>query len=269
MCVSWCPAKRPVPALADLQAAIRDALLGGDPFAAASYVAGDGLEPEARLRIYQHHVTTTLTAALESTFPVVRRLVDARFFAYAADSYIREHPPSQPCLAEYGASLPAFLAEFPPCQTHAYLPDVARLEWAIHVARQADEAGPLDVTRLSSMPAETMPHLVFRFHPSVSFVASAWPIDRIWRANQEDASADGVVDLDGGVCLEVRMESGDVVLRALSAPRHAFRRALVDGSVLEHAAETALAMDPSFDLTLEIHQLFRDGLPIDFTIARP
>src|SRR5262249_7056883 len=196
LCVTRCPEKRPVPALAELQAAIRDALLGGDSVTVASHVFGDELEPEARLRIYQHHVTTTLTAALESTFPVIRRLVDARFFAYAADSYIRQHPPSQPCLVEYGASLPAFLAAFPPCQAHAYLPDVARLEWAVHVARQAEEAAPLDVTRLSSTAAETMPHLEFRFEPSVSFIDSPWPIDRIWQANQDDASADDVVDLD-------------------------------------------------------------------------
>src|SRR5262245_5247088 len=260
---------RPVPALADLQTAIRDALLGGDPLAAASQVWGDGLEPDARLRIYQHHVATTLTTALESIFPVVRRLVDARFFAYAADSYVRQHPPSQPCLVEYGASLPAFLAAFPPCQPHAYLPDVARLEWAIHVARQADEARPLDVMQLSSISVETLPRLVFRFQPSVSFLASRWPIDRIWRANQDHAAGDGAVDLDGGaVRLEVRLESGDVVPHALSAPRYTFRRALADGSALEHAAGIALALDPSFDLTLEIHQVLRDGLPVDFSIAR-
>jgi len=259
-----------VPALADLQAAIRDALLGDDPLAAASHVSGDALEPEARLRIYQHHVTTTLTAALESTFPVVRRLVDARFFAYAADSYIRQHPPSQPCLVEYGASLPAFLAAFPPCQAHAYLPDVARLEWAVHVARQAEEAAPLDVTRLSSMAAETMPHLEFRFEPSVSFIDSPWPIDRIWQANQDDASADDVVDLDGGgVHLEIRTLDGDVILRALGASRHAFRRALHEGSALGHAAQIALGMDPNFDLTVEIRQLLLEKIVTDVAVRRP
>ena len=259
-----CPEKRPVPALADLQVAIRDALLGGEPLAAARHVSGDGLEPEARLRIYQHHVTSALTATLESTFPVVRRLVDARFFAYAADSFIRQHPPSQPCLAEYGASLAAFLAAFPPCQAHAYLPDVARLEWAIHVARQADEAAPLDVTRLSSIPVETMALLKFRLQPSVSFIDSPWPIDRIWRANQDDASADDVVDLDGGgVHLEIRPLDGDVVLRTLGASRHAFRRALHGGSGLEHAARIALDMDPGFDLTVEIRQLLLEKLVTD------
>ena len=259
-----------MPALGDLQAAIRDAILGGDAGAAASHIAPDGLEPAARLQIYRHHVITTLTAALESTFPVVRRLVDARFFAYAADTYIRQHPPSEPCLVEYGATFSAFLSAFPPCRAHAYLPDVARLEWAIQVARHADEARPLDMTRLSSLPVETMPHLVFRLDPSVSFVASRWPIDRIWRANQDDASGIDVVDLDGGgVHLEVRTLGGEVVLRALTASRHAFRRALGDGSVLERAAEIALAMDPSFDLTLEIHQLLQDEVLIDFTVAKP
>ena len=259
-----------MPALGDLQAAIRDAILGGDAEAAAGHVVPDGLPPEARLQIYRHHVIATLSAALESAFPVVRRLVDARFFAYAADTYVRQHPPSEPCLVEYGATFPAFLSAFPPCRLHAYLPDVARLEWAVHVARHAGAARPLDTTRLSSLPLETIPRLVFRLDPSVSFVASRWPIDRIWRANQDDASGDNVVDLDGGgVHLEVRTLGDDVALRTLTASRHAFRRALADGSVLEHAAQTALAMDPSFDLTLEIHELLRDELPIDFTVSQP
>src|SRR5262245_2320467 len=125
-------------ALGDLQASFRDAILSGDARDVARLIVPDGLSPGARLQIYGHHVLDTLTAVLASTFPVVRRLVDARFFAYAADTYIRQHPPGGPCLAEYGATLPTFLADFPPCRAHAYLPDVARLEWAIHTARHAD-----------------------------------------------------------------------------------------------------------------------------------
>src|SRR5215469_10515188 len=68
--------------LRELQASITDALLGGDARAAAASVDGDGLAPDVRLDIYRHHVMTTLTAALEATFPVVCRLVDRRFFAY-------------------------------------------------------------------------------------------------------------------------------------------------------------------------------------------
>ena len=98
-----------MPSLREVQRNVRRALLGrGDEEAAAVAVADDGLTAHARLEIYRHHVFTTLTAALQATFPVVCRLVDERFFAYAADQYIRQDPPSGPCLFEYGARFPRF-----------------------------------------------------------------------------------------------------------------------------------------------------------------
>jgi hypothetical protein len=228
---------------------------------------GDGLEPDARLRIYRHHVFATLTAALEAAFPVVCRLVDARFFAYAADRYIRSHPPSGPCLAEYGATFPAFLAGFPPCRAHAYLPDVARLEWAMNVATHAKKTVPLETARLAMVPPESIPRLIFRLDPSVSFISSSWPIHRIWRANHDEPDGADVVDLDsGGVHLEVRLVGGNVTMRALSHPRYTFRHALHEGLPLERAASTALALDPLFNLTLEIGQLIEDELPVAFTL---
>ena len=57
--------------------------------------------------------STTLTDVLMSAYPVVCRLVDPRFFAYAADRYIREHLPASPCLFEYGASLPGVPGRIP------------------------------------------------------------------------------------------------------------------------------------------------------------
>ena len=119
-------------------------MLGGDAGAAAREIEADGLAPEARLEIYRHHVLTTLTSALEATFPVVCRLVDRRFFAYAADRYLRAHPPTGPCLFEYGDSFPDFLAAFPPCRDLAYLPDVARLEWAMNAALHAADVDAID-----------------------------------------------------------------------------------------------------------------------------
>jgi hypothetical protein len=257
-----------IPALRDVQASIAAALLGVDGEAAARHIEGDGLEPGARLEIYRHHVLTTLTAALEATFPVVCRLVDRRFFAYAADAYIRQEPPTSPCLAEYGESFPAFLAEFPPCRRHPYLPDVARLEWAMAIALRADESAGIDSARLAAVPPADVPRLVFRLDPSASFVHSPWPIDRIWRANQEEAGGGEPVDLSGGAAhLEVRRLGGEATMRSVSAPRHAFRRALAGGLPLEEAASAALALDPLLDLTGEIRQLLEDRLATEFTVS--
>src|SRR5262245_47902022 len=170
-------------ALRELQRDLRAALLGADPAPAAGAVLDDGLTAEARIGIYRHHVFATLTAVLQAAFPVVCRLVDERFFGYAADRYIRLDPPSGPCLLEYGESFPAFLAEFPPCRELPYLADVARLEWAVHRAPGAPEHDPMTAETLRAVAPERAGDLTIALDPSCTLLASRWPIDRIWRAN--------------------------------------------------------------------------------------
>src|SRR2546425_8674290 len=80
--------------LRELQAGFRAALLAGDERGVAPDVVDDGVNASARLAVYRHHVRTSLTAALEATFPVVCRLVDWRFFGWLADCYVRAHPPA-------------------------------------------------------------------------------------------------------------------------------------------------------------------------------
>ena len=100
--------------LLELQMRLRRAVLGGDTAEIVAAIQGDGLDPAARVGIYRHHAFATLGDALQGTFPVVCRLVDKRFFAYAAHEYLREHPPHSRCLVEYGADFADFLAGFSP-----------------------------------------------------------------------------------------------------------------------------------------------------------
>src|SRR5712692_6038624 len=215
-----------MPTLRELQRGVRDALLRDPAGAAALDVVGDGLAPAARLAVYRHHVLTSLTAALETTFPVVVRLVDPRFFRYAADRYVREHPPAGPCLFEYGASFPEFLAVFPPCLPLVYLADVARLEWAMNVALHAPDAAPLTAEAVRALAPDALQALAVGLHPSVTLLRSPWPVDRIWRANQPGAGA-AVVELDaGGACLQIWRRDDEVVFRALTPAALALRTAL-------------------------------------------
>jgi hypothetical protein len=248
-----------VPTLPELQAAFRRGLLAGDDAAITAEIAGDGLAPAARLQVYRNHVLTTLTATLEATYPAVCRLVDRRFFAYAADRFIRDHPPAGPCLFEYGAALPEFLARFEPCRSLPYLPDVARLEWAMHAAGHADEAEPLDPGVLRDIPLAALPLLGLRLDPSLALVASPWPVDRIWEANRPDAA--GTVDLDGDpVRLEVRRQGDRVGFRRLDPATFALRRALLAGQPLEEAGAAARAADPAADLVALFQALLGETL---------
>ena len=184
-----------MPALRELQVAFLRAMFGPDEPELLKAIAGDGLLPAARLQIYRHHVLTSLTDVLQATFPVVCRLVDERFFRYAADAYMRQYPPEAPGLFEYGAYFPAFLAAFPACRHLEDLADVARLEWALNTALHAEVRAPLDPAELGGLAPHNVAQLTFQFDPSVTLLDSPWPIDQIWRANQTD---DGVYALGNG-----------------------------------------------------------------------
>lgn len=253
--------------LRELQAEMCAALLGGSLAGAATAVLEDGLAPDARLAIYRHHVFATLTDVLKAAYPVVCRLVDERFFGYAADQYIRRHPPAGPCLFEYGETFAHFLATFPPCRDLAYLPDVARLEWAMNVAEHARDVVLLDGRALQGLAAADTPRLTFAFDPSLTLLASPWPTDRIWRANQP-ATVETPVDLGaGGVRLDVRRVGDDVVFRSLDEATWAFRRTLLEGQTLEEAATVALAIDPTCDLAGMLRALFDEPVLTAFTLS--
>jgi hypothetical protein len=256
-----------VPSLEKLQQDICDAICGGDDTRIPNLVSGDGMDPGARLRIYRNHAIITLTDALKATYPVIRRLVSDTFFAYAAHEFVREHIPARPNLTEYGGEFPDFLAQFPPCQDLSYLADVARLEWSINEALHAADIAAIARTELSGISAVDAPRLVLALHPSVRFLKSRWPIERIWRANQADGDPDLAIDLDSGeVRLQIHRRGDKVALKSLTDCEWAFLRALARGGALADAADIALRTDLLFDLTVALGTLLEEGGVVGFRL---
>ena len=256
-----------MPALRELQSAFLGAMFGPDASQLLETIVGDGLLPAARLQIYRHHVLTSLTDVLQATFPVICRLVDERFFRYVADAYIRQYPPEAPCLFEYGAHFPDFLATFPACRHLEYLEDVARLEWAMHMAVHAEVGTPLDPAELGGLAAHDVAQLTLQFDPSVTLLASSWPIDQIWRVHQAGEEVPLPVDLSaGGVVLEIRRWEDDVGFRRLDPAISTFRTMLVAGQPLAGAAAAALEASQEFDCVAALHELLTDGIVIGFAL---
>lgn len=248
--------------LAEVQRAFRRAVLEEDAGAIAALVAEDGLAADERIAVYRNNVFVSLTAVLADTFPAVCRLVDERFFAYAAHEFIRARPPARAVLAEYGADFPAFIAGFPPCRDFPFLADVARLEWLMARAARAADAEPITAAGLAAIAPADTPRLALLLHPALGFLASPWPVDAIWRANRPGGDGGGADLAAGAVRLEIGRSGDDVVMRALDAGTFAFRHALAGGAVLEAAAVAALAADPGFDLAPALGDLFREGAVI-------
>lgn len=136
-----------------------------------------------RFSVYRNNVAVSLTEALETAYPVVRKLVGEEFFKAMAGIYLRQHPPTSALMMYYGSRLPAFLEGFEPVQSIGYLPDVARLERALRQSYHAADAAPIDPALLQAMPAERLMAARLRLAPAVRLVRSDWPIHAVWLAN--------------------------------------------------------------------------------------
>src|SRR5262249_5758280 len=235
--------------LRELQGAMTASVMESRDSPLAALVRADGIAVEGRLQVYRNNTFSSLAAALKASFPVVCQLVDERFFGYAAQEYIRAHPPKAPRLAEYGDDFADFLTAFAPVRHLAYLPDVARLEWAVNAAYHAADAPPLDPARIAAVPQERYPRLTFVAHPSVRLFASDFPVDRIWQAHQPGGDLDAGVDLSSGGCrLLIDRHEQDIRFLALDAAGFALAAALCAGHALQEAYDKAAAIDDSFDL---------------------
>lgn len=212
-----------MPALPDQQAAFGAALLdGGGP---------------PRMAIYRNNVLGNWRGALAGAYPVTRAIVGEVFFAALARAYGRSHPSRSGDLNEFGAGLAGFLEAFPHTQDLPYLPDVARLEWCVHLAYYAADAPPFDVSR----PSEA------RLAPACAVLVSSWPLAAIWNAHQEGGDP-AAVRLDAGPeYVLVHRPGWRVEVRALERGAYCFLERLAAGEALGPALAAGAAADSGFD----------------------
>ncbi len=123
-----------MPTLAEIQTGIRDALVLGDRSAVMPLLLG-GLHPEHRLAIHQRHYAASLTRALVERFPATVWLVGSDLVTHAARTFVRDHPPEKPCIAEYGEEFPRYLGAQAGTEALPYLAQFAAIDW--HLGRLA------------------------------------------------------------------------------------------------------------------------------------
>jgi hypothetical protein len=235
------------PPLRELQQSFGRCLVDGGAGALASWITADGIAPLDRLSVYRNTFLSTLHRALSLAFPAVRRLVGADFFEGAARFFALERPPTHADLNAYGVGFPSFLERLATAATLAYLPDVARLEWAINRALHAEQARPLDAAELAGLDAQEAARLCFTAHPSVSTLRSPYPVDDVWRAVLgEDDRAIAGLDLAAGPCnLLVERIRDEVEVTRLDADFWRVSSALFEGVPLGLVVERHADSDVS------------------------
>ncbi len=263
------------PSLLEVQRALLASLAEGRHGAAASLVLADGLEAAARLSIYRNTAMSTLTGALRLTFPAVLKLVGEEFFEGAARAFIDRHPARGAWLDEYGAAFTSFIAQFPPASSVPYLPDVARLEWAISRALHAPDARAMDPARLAGLSAAQSERLRLVAHPALSLLRTDSPADAIWHAvlDGDDAALASIDLTDAPVHLliERRVQaSGEQPLTTVQVHRLGERAWRLTAALCAGCSlGTALQEHADADAGGVLAEHLATGRFIDFTLSSP
>ncbi len=235
--------------LRNLQERFAEAMLDPRTTGAELDIRANGLDGARRLGIYRNNIVNSFTEALRACYPVVDRLVGGRFFNYAARAYLRAYPSRSGDLREYGSHFAHFLQGFAPAKGLAYLPDMARLEWARQLVYHAPDAKPLDLSALAAIALEHHAQLRFKLSPFAQLLSSHYPLLKIWEVNQADFEDDQAVDLAMvGTRLLIIRRGLSIEMQALGSGEYALLRNLAEGKTLGEAYEQTAEFEPAFDL---------------------
>ncbi|WP_405404654.1 putative DNA-binding domain-containing protein [Paracoccus sp. Ld10] len=227
-----------------------DAALRGGPLP----LGVSGPEAERRFAVYRNNVAVGLSAALAQRFPVIQRLVGAKYFAALAASFVATDRPRSPVMAEWGTGFAPFLADFAPLAAWPWMADVARIEHARGLAFHAADAAPVQQIRLAHADAAS---LRLGLHPSVMVLPLRHAGVAAWAMNQPGMTP-GPVPPGPQIALILRDPHWTVPVTAISAADAAMIAAIPTGS-LAQAAQAAQAVQPDHDPQPLLLLLMRSG----------
>lgn len=147
--------------LHESQARLRAAILAPAPHA------------DAGLEIYRHAYGARLAETLRKNYPVLAQRLGSESFTRLARRYADAHPSHHFNIRWYGGQLWRELRG-------AYA-DLARMEWALGLAFDADDAPPLTWDDMKSISVDAWPSVPLALHPSTQVLAMSWAAEGLWQ----------------------------------------------------------------------------------------
>jgi hypothetical protein len=247
-----------MPSLLETQRRFARAVLAGESEPLAPLLVG-GSAPPARLEIHRRHYEASLAAALVQKFPATAWLVGTAAMDAAVRAYAPTHPPTAPCIAEYGSGFPAFVASRLGAAL-PYLEAFAALEWHVGRASVAVAHEPLEWRAIVDRGADALLDARVTLQTGLAYPRFRWRVDELLTVYLAGSAPERFVLSMEDSPLEVRGARGSVSVERLDPANYEFRRALASGSSIGESAALALARDASFDAGHALHSVVHAGL---------
>jgi Putative DNA-binding domain len=209
------------------------------------------------LRAYRANAQALAESALLAAHPVLPQLIGEENFRHIAQDFWQAMPPERGDLAQWGQRLPEYLPQVPQLQAllqdHPYVCDVARAEWALHVAGTATDA-ELDAASFQLLAAHDPAKLRLLLSPGCALIRSAYPIVA-WiqlhdpRASEaHEAARDAIAKSEQQTALIWRQALRPVI-GAVDPAAAALIEATLQGQPLSVALDEAFEKNPDFDFS--------------------
>ena len=214
-----------------------------------AWLAGSPARQQRGLQVYRANAAATAVRALAAAYPTVQLLLGEPAFAALAQALWQAAPPQRGDLAAWGEALPGWMAADAQLAGEPYLPDLARLEWALHLAaRASDDVAP--VTGLDLLASADPAELHLRLRAGHAVLRAAHPVFTLWAAHRSDAPdrfapARAALARAQGEAVRVTRRGLAVEVDCIDAATAAFEQDLLRGTALAAALD---AVAPDFDV---------------------
>jgi hypothetical protein len=271
--------------LAAQQTALLDLLHTSTIHSVANYVdniRGGSLfsikTPEATLRglrAYRANAQILSESALGASYPVLQQLMGEDNFRHLAQDFWQTLPPERGDLAQWGGALHTYLPQVPQLQAllheHPFLPDIARAEWALHLAATASDA-QLNAASFQLLTQHEPEQLELILSPGCALIRSLYPVVALIhlhdpRASDAHAEArEAIAQCEPQTALIWRQGLRPVI-GLVDGASAALIEAALQGQPLSAALDAAFAQNPDFNFSAWLAAKVQSGLLLGACVA--
>ncbi len=254
--------------LRELQVNFRKAVTGDTDSEIRQFIHAGQFESGRRLQIYSNNIKITLLESLAANFPVSEAVVGKEYFKFLARKYITEHPPTEGNLQRLGELLPDFIQSQKELDDFPYLADIARMDWACLTATHSPAAESVGLDSLAHYTPDEHESLLFRLKPSVSILASSYPVFDIWKFALSEVNDTDAPDFEWAEQY-VLIVRNDLEVEVFKLEQEAYilleqsRQNKNLGSIIPYIMEVS----PDSNLEVALHHLFMTGAIAEVLIS--
>lgn len=174
--------------LAELQRAFQQHVLQGTGNVGHDINRSEAVPAGTRLAVYSDAYRLRLADALAQNYPRLQRLLGNDSFAELARAYLAAFPSTRESVRWFGDRLAEYLAAQPGAAERSWLEELARWEWIVAGAFDAEDIAPLAEAALAQVAPDRWPTLQFQFHPSVQLLQLSTNAPALFKALSDDAT---------------------------------------------------------------------------------